>query len=413
MSSIFRALNSRNYRLHFTGQSISLIGTWMQRVAVSWLVYRLTNSAYLLGLVTFLGLIPSLVLAPYIGSFVDRNNRYKIVLFMQIGMMIQAGFMALLVWFQWYNIFWIGFLSMTQGVLAAFETNARQSMMVDLVEKKEDLSNALALNSSAFNAARLIGPALAGIVLSTIGEDACFIINFLSFVAVIFCLVTMKINTTPLTKSTENIWVELKNGYSYLRSAPDLSSLILTLAISSLLVIPFTTLLPVLAKDIFHGNAVTFSWFESAGGLGAMIGAIYMASLKDHKYLTKITVAASSLLGLGLIFLAYSPALVFSLICVTLATMGMMMQTASINTYIQTHTLPNMRGRAISYYLMAYQGILPIGSLLTGIMAEKLGTRDVILMEGIAGILLISCFALYKNYYHWKRLFIVRIYRHN
>jgi MFS family permease len=393
--TMFRSFKYYNYRLHITGQFVSLIGTWMQRVAISWLVYRLTGSAFLLGLVSFLSLIPSLVLSPYAGSYVDRHNKFRVVKATQLALMLQAGAMALLVWMKWYNISAICLLSLVQGIIAAFDNTGRQSMMADIVPQREDLPNAIALNSSVFNAARLIGPAIAGVTLSTVGEEACFMINFLSFIVVLVCLFYMKLDKKSVVVHEENVWTELKDGYHYLKAEPDLSSLIVLLACSSLMVIPFTTLLPVIAKQVFNGNAETFSWFESAGGLGAMAGAIYMAALKPERNIAHITIVASFLFAIGLILLAFSPTLVIALICTMLATIGMMIQTSSINTYIQTHSLPEMRGRTVSYYLMAFQGMLPIGSLLIGLMAEKWGLEYTLAIEGIAGIILIIGYQVY------------------
>ncbi len=393
--TMFRSFKYYNYRLHITGQFVSLIGTWMQRVAISWLVYRVTGSAFLLGLVSFLSLIPSLVLSPYAGSFVDRHNKYQVVKATQLALMIQAGAMALLVWLQWYSIPAICLLSLIQGIIAAFDNTGRQAMMAEIVPEKEDLPNAIALNSSVFNAARLIGPAIAGVTLSTIGEEACFLINFLSFIVVLVCLFYMKLDKSTTVPHEQDVWSELRDGYQYLKTEPDQSSLIVLLACSSLMVIPFTTLLPVIAKQVFNGNAETFSWFESAGGLGAMAGAIYMAALKPGRNIAHITIVASFLFAIGLILLAFSPTLVIALICTMLATIGMMIQTSSINTYLQTHSLPEMRGRTVSYYLMAFQGMLPVGSLLVGFMAERWGLEYTLAFEGVAGIVLIAAYQVY------------------
>jgi len=364
----------------------------MQRVAISWLVYRLTGSAFLLGLITFLSLIPSLVLAPYAGSYVDRHNKYKILVITQVILMLQAGALALMIWFKVYDMFWIAALSLVQGLVNAFDVTARQSLMVNLIDDKEDLPNAIALNSSMFNAARLIGPALAGVILSTLGEDICFIINFISFIAVLACMVMMKLKLTEHQKSPENIWVDLKKGYDYLKSSPDLAAMVLTMAASSLLVIPFTTLLPVFAKDIFSGNATTFGWFESAAGFGAFFGAIYMATLKAGQNLQKIVMLSGVLLAVSVVALAISPSLILALVCTSLAALGLMAQNSSINTYLQTHADDTMRGRTMSYYIMAYQGVLPIGSLLMGYLAHLFGTQVVVAFEGIAGLLIVAAF---------------------
>ena len=396
--TILRAFRFYNFRLHIAGQFVSLIGTWMQRVAISWLIYRLTNSAVLLGFVSFLSLIPSLFLSPYAGSFTDRHNKFTLVKFTQIALMLQAGAMTLLVWFKWYSIPMICILSLIQGIISAFDNTGRQAMMSEIVPEKDDLPNAIALYSSAFNVARLLGPALAGFTLSTIGEDACFFINFLSFIMVLICLFAMKLSKAPFPKREANVWNELKDGYYYLKSAPDISSLILLLTCSSMMLIPFTTLLPVLASDIFHGNAVTFSWFESAGGVGALFGALYMANIKPGKPLTGVVLVATTILSAALILLAFASHINYAIFFTLLAALGMMIQTSAINTYVQTHSVPEMRGRAVSYYLMSYQGILPIGSLLVGIMADKWGMAVTLATEGFLGLIIIGVFYWYNKY---------------
>jgi MFS family permease len=386
----------------------------MQRVAISWLIYRITGSALLLGLVTFLSLIPSLVLSPFVGTFIDRHNKFRVVKITQIALMLQAGVLAAMVWLNYYNIAWIAILSLVQGVINAFDTTARQSLMIDLVDDHEDLPNAIALNSSVFNAARLIGPAFAGIILSSFGEDVCFLINFLSFIAVIFCLMMMKLQITVNAKSEENIWIDLRKGYDYLKESPDLLSLILVLGASSLLVIPFTTMLPVFAKDVFQGNATTFSWFESAAGFGALIGAVYMAMLRPGKDLNTLTIVSGTIFAVALIGLSVSSTLFFALVATALSGVGLMIQNSAINTYIQMHASSEMRARTLSYYIMAYQGILPIGSLLIGFFAHAIGVNMVVFVEGIAGILIVFVFMVYQKHIHhnsWKRYLIIPVRR--
>lgn len=394
---IFRSLKYHNYRLFFTGQSISLIGTWMQRVAISWLVYRLTGSPFVLGLITFASLIPSLVLAPFAGSLVDRYNKFNIFMSTQIVLMLQAGTLALMVWLDYYNIAWIGILSLVQGLVNSLDVTARQSLVVNFVEKKEDLPNAIALNSSMFNGARLVGPALAGIILSSFGENVCFFLNFLTYIAVLICLSLMKIKLKPVEKSKENIWFDLKEGFNYLKNSPNISSLILLMAASSLIIIPFTTFLPVFAKDIFNGDATTFSWFESVGGLGALMGAVYMATLKSTRNFIKIIIRSSFTLSLSVLGLALSPSLIMALLFTGTAALGLMSQNSSINTYLQTHTPDKMRGRTMSYYIMAFQGVLPLGTLLMGYLAHKIGTTTIVALEGMAGVLIMISFILYRR----------------
>ncbi|MDB5021122.1 MAG: transporter [Pedobacter sp.] len=395
--SIFRSLKYRNFKLFFYGQSISLVGTWMQKTAVSWLVYRLTGSALLLGIVGFVSLIPSLVLSPYAGSLVDRHNRYKILIITQLVSMAQAGALAAMIYFEYYNIPCIIGLSLIQGIINAFDVTCRQSLMVEMVDNKEDLPNAIALNSTMTNLARIVGPALAGILLSTFGEDFCFIGNFVSYVPVLLCLFMMKLNIRVNPGNQKSIWLELEEGFKYVSSDKELSSMIILLGISSLFVIPFNTLMPIFAKDLFNGDAKTFSWFESAAGLGSVISAMYLANLKTAKPLMKITVVASLIFGTSLIFLSAASNLTIGLFFMTFTGVGMMAQTSSINTYIQTHSIPEMRGRAISYFVMSYQGMIPIGSLLIGWTANAFGPRIAVAMAGGIGLLASGLFMLYKH----------------
>lgn len=406
--NIFRSLKYRNFKLFFYGQSVSLMGTWMQKTAVSWLVYRLTGSAVLLGIVTFVSLIPSLVLSPYAGSYIDRHNRFKVLVYTQVISMLQAGALAALIYFKIYNISVIIFLSLVQGVINAFDITCRQSLMVEMVDNKEDLPNAIALNSTMTNLARIAGPAVAGIILSTLGEDFCFVSNFLSYIAVLSCLFMMRLHTPVIAKAQKDIWTELKEGFRYVSGNKDISSLIVMLGLSSLFVIPFNTLMPVFAKDIFNGTAKTFSWFESVAGLGSVISAVYLANLKTNKNLIKIMMGASMLFGLSVLLLAYAQILSIALFFMTLSGVGMMAQTSAINTYIQTHAAPHMRARAISYYVMAYQGMIPVGSLLIGLMAGALGPRMAVCLAGLMGVLATGGFMLYHNRITEKRSFTNR-----
>lgn len=401
--ALFRSLKSRNFKLFFYGQSISLIGTWMQKTAVSWLVYQLTGSALLLGVVGFVSLIPSLLLSPYAGSLVDRNNRYRILVITQVASMMQAGALAGIIFFGYHNILLIILLSLIQGVINAFDMTCRQSLMVEMVDDKEDLPNAIALNSTMVNFARIAGPAVAGIILSAFGTDFCFIGNFLSYIPVLICLFMMKLQVSVIHKSEKSIWAELEEGFKYVSGDKDLSSMILMLGMSSLFVMPFNTLMPMFAKDIFNGDARTFSWFESAAGLGSIASAIYLANLKNSNGLIKMVAIAGVILGGSLLFLAYAPQLPFALFFMTLAGVGMMAQTSAINTYIQTHSIPEMRGRAISYYVMAYQGIIPIGSLLIGWAANLIGPRPAIFIEGLVGITATVAFLIYRSKYSQRK----------
>ena len=351
----------------------------------------------LLGLVAFVSLIPSLILSPYAGSLIDRNNKYKILLITQVISMMQAGALAAIIYFKFYNIPIIIGLSLLQGITNAFDVTCRQSLMVEMVEDKADLPNAIALNSTMANLARIVGPAIAGVILSTFGEDFCFVGNFVSYVPVLICLLMMKLNLTVIPHAQKSIWRELEDGFKYISSDKDLSSMIVMIGISSLFVIPFNTLMPIFAKDLFHGNAGTFSWFESAAGLGSVISAMYLANLKSAKPLMKITIIASAIFGLSLVFMSYSSVLPIALVFMALSGIGMMAQTSAINTYIQTHAIPEMRGRAISYYVMAYQGMIPIGSLLIGWGAHAFGPRLAVCIAGLIGLLATGLFFMYQT----------------
>jgi MFS family permease len=381
-----KALHYYNFRLYFSGQAISLVGTWMQRIAVNWLVYTVTHSAFMLGLVAFAGQIPMLVLSPYAGAFVDRHSRYRTLLVTQVASMVQAGLLALIVLTGFYNIPAIIFLSVLLGVINAFDTPARQSLMIVLVENKADLPNAIALNSSMVTLARLIGPALAGILLSSFGEGVCFLVNFLSFIAVILSLLLMKIKVPERKKHTEPIWTGLKEGFNYLKSHRGISSAIGLMALTSLIVMPYSNLFPVFAQTIFKGNVTTFSWLNSISGLGALFGAIYMTTIKPGKSLLRIIILSSLLFSVSLMLFAYSHSLFAALVFILVGESGMLAQIAATNTYVQTNVDEHMRGRVISYYVMAFQGMQPIGSLLVGWSAHAGSAQATVFLEGLAGV---------------------------
>lgn len=387
-----RALNYRNFQLYMGGQSISLVGTWMQRIAISWLVYVLTNSALMLGLVAFASRIPMLFLSPYAGTYVDRHSRYKTLLVTQVASMVQAGILAFVVLTNQYDITIIIILSLMLGTINAFDAPSRQSLMIVMVENTSDLPNAIALNSSMVTLARLIGPAVAGILLSTVGEGICFLINFLSFIPVISSLLMMKLNLPPRKKNAEPIWMGLKEGFTYLKRNPALRYSIWLMGLMSLLVMPYVTLLPIYAKSVFSGDVTTFSWLSCISGLGALAGAIYVARLDPEKNFLKVIVAAGLLISASLILFSYSTYFPLSLFFIMVGEGGLLTFVASTNTFLQTHVEENMRGRVISYYVMAFGGILPIGSLLIGLLAHVTSAPFTILVEGITGIISVVLF---------------------
>lgn len=387
LPSSLRALHYYNFRLYFFGQAISLIGTWMQRIAVSWLVYSVTHSAFYLGLIGFAGQIPMLILSPYAGAYVDRHSRYRTLLATQIASMIQAGLLAVLVFLGFYHVLTILVLSLALGVINAFDTPARQSLMIVLVQNKKDLPNAIALNSSMVTMARLAGPAVAGILLSSFGEDVCFALNFVSFIAVIASLLLMKLKVPERKKHPDPIWKGLQEGFAYLRHHRGLRSAIALMAFTSLLAMPYSNLFPLYAQTIYKGNVTTFSWMNSIGGLGALLGAVYMTQRKENANFLRLIVFSSILFCLSLCLFAYTTNLTLALFFILIGESGMLSQIAATNTYVQTRVEERMRGRVLSYYVMAFQGMQPIGSLLIGWTAHVSSAPLTVFWEGLLGII--------------------------
>lgn len=396
-----RALNYYNFRLYVVGQSVSLVGTWMQRIAVGWLVYEMTHSAFMLGLVAFSSQIPMLILSPYSGTYVDRHSRYRTLLVTQIASMVQAGLLALAVLTNHYSVELIIALSVMLGIINAFDAPSRQSLMIVLVKQNYDLQNAIAINSSMVTLARLAGPAVAGILLSTVGEGICFLINFLSFFAVIGCLLAMKLKIPPRIKNVQPIWANLAEGYNYLRRTPSLRNVIWLIGLVSLLITPYITLFPVFAEEVFHGDVTTFSWLNSIAGLGALLGAIYLATLKDTRKLLKVITIAGLILTANLILFSFTKSLIIALVFIMLAESGLLTTISATNTYLQTHVEERMRGRVISYYVMAFAGMQPIGNFLMGALAHAIGAPLTVTIQGVLGMIAYVAFIpAFKRVHH-------------
>lgn len=386
--STFNAFKSRNYRLYFTGQSVSLIGTWMQKTAVSWVIYEKTHSNFMLGLTLFASLFPSFVFSFLGGVAADRYNRYKLLLLTQVASMLQAVLLTLLIFFKDYSVWEIIALSAMLGIINAFDVPARQSLVYEMVENKADLPNALALNSSMVNLSRLIGPGLAGLALEKFGEDICFGLNACSFIAVIGSLLMMRLPKFIATAHPKNIFGELKEGFQYIRKTPSISYVLMMLALISLFVLPFSTLIPVYAKDIFKGTASTFGVIDSVIGLGAFSGAIFLASLKPGRNLRRILAISTLVFGAGLVLFSHSTYYPLALVFAAISGFGMMSQITISNTLIQTTVDPAMRGRVISFYAMAFFGMQPLGGLLIGTLSQLIGTPDTVMIQGFITLLI-------------------------
>ena len=394
----FKAFRSRNYKLYFSGQSVSLMGTWMQRTAVYWIIYVQTHSAFMLGAAVFAIQFPSFLFSLLGGTVADRYNKYRVLLLTQIASMVQAVILTFVVLCTPYTVAEILALSILLGIINAFDVPARQSMVHDIVNKKEDLGNAIALNSSMNNMARLIGPAISGIVLETFGAGICFMINAMSFVAVIATLFMMRLPVYIPQTHTKKVIEGLKEGLDYLKSTPSIGMIIILMALSSLLVMPYITLFPVIAKLTLNGNAATYGFLNSFTGIGAIGGAMFLASLNTHVNLKKVLVIVTMILGIGLILFSFTDSLVLALLFAAIAGFGMMSQNTLINTLLQTTSSLEMRGRVISYYAMAAYGMNPIGALFIGSVSNYAGTPVTILSQGIAAVLIALLFFPYL----WK-----------
>lgn len=383
---MFRALAHRNYRLFFGGQSISLVGTWMQQIAVSWLVFDLTHSAFLLGIVNFASRIPTFLLASLAGVLVDRWNRHRILVATQALSMIQALALASLVLSRRIEVWQIIGLSLILGLINALDIPARQAFVIDMVESKADLGNAIALNSSMVNGARLVGPSIAGLLIATLGEGVCFLFNGLSFIPVIASLLAMKIRPEVKAQNKTRVLQGLQEGVHYAFGFPPIRSVLLLLALVSFMGMPYTVLMPIFAERILHGGPQTLGFLMGATGVGALAGAMFLASRRNVLGLGRIIVLASAVFGLGLIAFSLSRVFWLSLALMPITGFGMMVQMTSSNTILQTIVQEDKRGRIMSFYTMAFMGMVPFGSLFAGSVANTIGAPATVAIGGIACI---------------------------
>lgn len=390
---MLRALAHRNYRLFFTGQGLSLIGTWITRVATSWLVYRLTHSAAMLGIVGFAGQVPTFLLAPFAGVWVDRLDRYRVLLVTQVLSMLQSFALAALVLSGVIQIWHVLALGAFQGIINAFDTPARQAFVIEMVEDPADLSNAIALNSSMVNGARLIGPSVAGVLIAAAGEGWCFFIDGVSYLAVIGSLLAMRVVPRLRPARVKRVLQELAEGFDYAFGFAPIRAVLLLLALVSLMGMPYTVLMPIIAAQTLHGGPNTLGWLMSATGVGALAGAFYLASRRSVLGLGRVIVAATSLFGLSLIAFGLSRTLPLSLFLLLFVGAGFMVQMAASNTILQTIVREEMRGRVMAFYTMAFMGTAPFGSLLAGALASRIGAPETVMLGGAACLVGAAAFA--------------------
>ena len=387
----FRALRHRNFRLFTFGQSLSLVGTWMQQVAIGWLVYRLTNSAFLLGLVAFVGQAPGFFLTPFAGVLADRLNKHRIVIVAQALMMIQSLLLGILVLSGNVTIAWIIVLMAVLGAVSGFDIPARQAFLIEMVDDRDDLPNAIALNSSMFNAARLVGPAIAGFAIAAVGEGWVIVANSVSYAAVIVGLLAMRIPKRPRGKARGEVFRTLGAGFKYAFGFRPIRSILLLVTTIAVAGVPFSVLLPVVASDVLHGGARTLGFLMSATGLGALAGALFLATRRTVVGLGRLISISGVVFGASLVALSLSHTLWISVLILTLSGFGMMAQMAACNTILQTIVDDDKRGRVMSMYAMAYVGMSPFGSLIHGTLAGRIGVAWTLAIGGSVTV----CAALY------------------
>ncbi|MCC6422647.1 MAG: MFS transporter [Phycisphaerales bacterium] len=399
---ILRALRHRNYRLFFIGQSISLVGTWLTRVATSWLVYRLTpdhtagEAAFLLGLVSFSGLIPLFVFAPLTGVLVDRWDRHRILILTAILSLLQSLALAILALGHWINIPQVIVLSIFQGLVNSFDVPARQAFLVEMVEDTEDLSNAIALNSSMFNGARLVGPAVAGLLIAGVGEGLCFLIDAISYIGVVAALLMMHVKPRIMSTVRKRVMQELKEGFQYAFGFKPIRALLLLVGAISFLSMSYQVLMPIFADRLSptgHG-ARMLGWLNSAVGVGSLLGALYLASRRSVVGLGKVLALAAMLFGAALIAFGLSPHALLALGTMFVAGFGMIVHLAAANTVLQTVVEDDKRGRVMSFYSMSVIGMAPFGSLLCGMLASRMGEANTIILAGTLCIIAAGLFSL-------------------
>jgi MFS family permease len=383
ISHTWRALRHRNFKLFFFGQSVSLIGTWMTRLATAWLVYRLTHSALLLGVVSFSGQIVSFLLGPLAAVWVERLERRRLLVVTQVAAAVQSLALAALTLAQVIGLGEIIALMAFQGLINAFDMPGRQSFLIQMVEDRGDLANAIAINSSMVNGARLIGPAIAGFVIAAFGEGGCFLLDGVSYFAVIASLLLMRLGALDARgPSGTSLLQELREGWNYVTGFRPIRIVLLILALTCLMGWPYSVLLPVFAAKVLHGDAHTLGWLSAASGVGAFSSALALAMRKSIKGLTRTLQGAVALLGIGLILFGLSHVLWLSLALLVGVGFGLIQAAAVCNTIIQSLVPDDMRARVMGYYTMAFFGAAPFGSLICGALAQHIGAPYTVMLTG-------------------------------
>ncbi|MGG6265811.1 MFS transporter [Leptolyngbya sp. AN03gr2] len=383
--AVFRALRSRNYRLFFAGQGLSLIGTWMTQTAVIWLVYHLTDSALMLGVVGFAQQIPNFFLSPFAGVLVDRWNRRNTLIVTQALSMLQSLALTVLALTGTIDVWQIIALSVFQGCVNAVDMPTRQSFVIELVEKREDLGNAIALNSSIFNSARLVGPAIAGLLVAAVGTTACFAIDTVSYIAVILGLLAMRLKPRVITLKSANsgVFEQLREGFAYSFGFPPIRAILLLIGLVSFAGMPYTVLAPIFATQYLGGGAETLGFLMAASGLGALCSALYLGSRRSVLGLGKIMAIAPAGFGTAIIVFSQSRMLWLSVIALFFAGASLILQSTSGNTILQTIVDEDKRGRVMSLYALAFTSMVTFGNLIAGSLANQIGAPNTLVIGGM------------------------------
>ncbi|MHC1775417.1 MAG: MFS transporter [Lentimicrobium sp.] len=386
-ASAIRSLRHRNYRLYFFGQLISLPGNWIQNIALGWLVYRLTDSALLLGVVGFAGQIPSLLLTPLAGVYADRVDRRKVLITTQTISMLIALTVAALIFSGRIQVWHIIVSAALNGISIAFDTPFRHAFLVNMVTDRSDLQNAIALNSTLFNTARFAGPPLGGLLIALSGEGICFMINGLSYLAVIASLLAMQVDSRIEPVKHASVFSDLISGLRYAYKALPIRYLLIMVITTSLLGLPFQVFMPVFAREVLHGNSQTLGYLIGAIGAGALTGAVYLATRKSLDGIPVIIFISASMFSLGLMAFSVSTGLLISIALLVITGFGMVVEFASSNTLLQTMVDDQMRGRIVALYSMSFMGFTPLGSLMMGGLAEFAGVQVTVFAAGACCLL--------------------------
>lgn len=393
VKNTFRALRQRNYRLFFIGQGISLIGSWIQNIAMSWLVYSLTNSAMMMGTITFINALPTLFVSPVAGVVIDRVNKYKMLIWLQCFFLLQALTLAVLTLSGVIQVWHIVVIGILTNINAAFDMPLRQSLVINLVSDPKDLSNAISLNSSNFNLARLLGPAIAGVLIARFNEGICFLINAVSYIAVLWALLQMKLN---LPANNSHVAKDLKKGFieglSYARNMPPIKTILIFLAFVSFIGVSYPLLMPIFADRVLQGSAKTLGILMSSSGVGALIASLMLAARKDVRGLAGCIFLGAVIFGLSFIGLGLIHNMFWAVLMLFTLGFGMVLGLISCNTLLQQMVDDDKRGRVMSLYTLAFIGTVPWGNLFAGTLAQKVGVSHAFL---VLGLMLLAAAALY------------------